>query len=576
MKMTEYSDKPSVHILIELLIHKGVKHVVLSPGSRDAPLLFSIAREKRIKHYMILDERSAAFFALGIAQASSEPVAIVCTSGTAVLNYAPAVAEAFYQRLPLIVISADRPLEWIDQDDSQTIRQYGILKNIVKYSCTLPSDTSSEDKKWYTLRTINEAINISLSGRMGPVHINMPFSEPLYLSKKYRNKIRNIETCFPFDSITKSIAEELYHSICKEKKVMILCGFNQENMNLNFYLNEISKNDNIVIITENISNIVGENIYCSIDRFLSLIPDGEQKYYVPDLLITFGGPLVSRRMKTFLRKNNTFSHWSINPDEKTADTFRCLTKHIKTTPEIFFESIYDSINSSNKKISQSLYEDLKYSEIWENIYIASLVKHNNYISKIEWSDLKAFSLINEAIPRETFVQLSNGTSIRYSQLFENKEEVSYACNRGTSGIDGSSSTALGASIINTGRNRKAITLLITGDLSFMYDSNSIWNSYLSKNFKIIVMNNSGGNIFRFIPGPSTLPEFEECFEMKQKTNIEGMSKAADIKYYKAENEMELEKILPEFFNELDKTALLEVKTLNIKDTEILKNYFENL
>ena len=162
------TDKEGIKILIEVLKEKGIRQVVLSPGSRNAPLLVAFAREKQIRHFVVLDERSAAFMALGMAQQSGVPVALVCTSGTAPLNYAPAIAEAYYQRLPLIVITADRPVEWIDQDDSQTIRQQAVFRNIVKASYQLPAELFHADEHWYANRLVNDALNTALKGRQGP------------------------------------------------------------------------------------------------------------------------------------------------------------------------------------------------------------------------------------------------------------------------------------------------------------------------------------------------------------------------------------------------------------------------
>jgi len=583
----KYSNKESVHILIELLIKKGVRHVVLSPGSRNAPLLVSFTREKRIKHYMILDERSAAFFALGISQARNEAVALVCTSGSAVLNYSPAISEAWYQRLPLIVISADRPQEWIDQDDSQTIRQKDILKNIVKHSCQLPYDLSDEDQKWYTVRTINETLNIALSERMGPVHINIPFKEPLYLTKSYNDEVRNIETINLNNRINEDYILELLHLIKKCKKVMILCGFGTSNKKVNLFINLLSQNLNTVVLTENISNISGTNCLSTIDRLLAGIPTEREKDFAPDLLISFGGALVSRRIKAFLRKYKIKSHWNIDPGNIPADTFRCMTKHIKTTPEIFFEGLYN-VEKYNKNLFTNKYEMdlfstldkskdlLYYKNLWKSIDEITDKKHHEYIAKTKWSDLKAFSIILKKIPNKSFLQISNGTAIRYTQLFRKKQTINYACNRGTSGIDGSTSTALGASIINTRYNSNSITTLITGDLSFMYDSNALWNSYLNGNFKIIVIMNGGGGIFRYIPGPGTLPELEECFETKQKTNIQGMAKAASLEYYSAKNENELISVLPDFLKKSEKTSLLEIKTPKLLNGKILNDYFNFL
>ena len=235
------TDKEGIKILIEVLKEKGIRQVVLSPGSRNAPLLVAFAREKQIRHFVVLDERSAAFMALGMAQQSGVPVALVCTSGTAPLNYAPAIAEAYYQRLPLIVITADRPVEWIDQDDSQTIRQQAVFRNIVKASYQLPAELFHADEHWYANRLVNDALNTALKGRQGPVHLNIPLRESLYGLRDYpEREVRTIECIDPAPSLSAGVMQRLVDIFDHCPKVMILAGFHRPDFRLREALHRLA------------------------------------------------------------------------------------------------------------------------------------------------------------------------------------------------------------------------------------------------------------------------------------------------------------------------------------------------
>lgn len=299
--MLEYtSDKKGVRILTEILIQKGVKRIVLSPGSRNAPLLMAFARDKRITHYVVLDERSAAFFALGMAQQSGEAVALACTSGTAPLNYGPAIAEAYYQRLPLIVITADRPVEWIDQEDSQTIRQDHLFSNIVKASYRLPAELRDEEESWYANRVVNDAVNYAMQGRRGPVHINIPLREPLYGQRVYsEEKMRTVDLLEAAPVLLPHIAAELAGRFNTCRKVMILAGFHLPDERLKLSLHQLAAFDQVIILTETPSNLCSEFYIGTIDRVLATIEEEEKADFAPDLLITFGGALISRHVKAF-------------------------------------------------------------------------------------------------------------------------------------------------------------------------------------------------------------------------------------------------------------------------------------
>ena len=346
--ISKSTDKVGIQLLARLCRMKGVKHAVISPGSRNAPLSVAFNREVGINTTVIVDERSAGFYALGIAQQTLTPVVVICTSGTALLNLAPAVAEAYYQQIPLIVISADRPLEWIDQDDSQTIRQQNIFVNIAKYSCTLKTDPLSDIDMWYNNRIINEAINISLEKSKGPVHINVPLEEPLCsLSEKTSIIPRVISNVKPVKEINENFSSDLAKLINNSLKVMIVVSMNLPDEELNHILNSYSAFPQIVILTETISNLKGDKFISNIDRTLSRIKGQQLKSFSPDLIISFGGPILSKMLKRFIRDYKPTRHWYIGEQSRTIDTFNSLTQKIECKPKYNTNSMGKSMGMLN-------------------------------------------------------------------------------------------------------------------------------------------------------------------------------------------------------------------------------------
>jgi len=558
------TDKKTVQIIVDICAQKGIKRVVVSPGSRNAPLSIAFNRDERIESYVIVDERSAAFFALGLSQKSGEPVALVCTSGTALLNYAPAVAEAFYQRIPLVILSADRPTEWIEQDDSQAINQQQLFANFTKYSCQLPVDITCHDEAWHTNRSVNEAINAAVSGRKGPVHINIPLREPLYgIAERNYTPERIFNQIEPQSQLSAELIEGLKNRIPKSSKIMILAAFLPAEVKeqFNIIIRKIEKISNVVIIAEPISNIQSNLTINNIDRVLNVISPDETEAFRPDVLISFGGSLVSKQIKTFLKNNPPAEHWYIGKGENHIDTFKKLTALIQLEPSAFLAQFFEE----NTFIAND------YSANWQKKEQLSAQRHTDFMTVSPWSDLKAFEIISEGLPLNSDLQLGNSSAVRYVHLFEQKKLNSIQCNRGTSGIDGSTSTAVGAASISA-----VPTTLLSGDISFFYDSNALWNKYLSSNLRIIVMKNGGGSLFRFISGPSGVEELEEFFEAKQELDIEKMAALYNLPFYSAGNEVDLKTILPQVFSPHTKAVILEVTTPRLENDKVLKDYFTYL
>ncbi len=559
----ETTDKESCNILVSLLRQSGIRHAVVSPGSRNAPIIVALARCKDIQKTVVIDERSAAFMALGIASIELQPVVLVCTSGSALLNYAPAISEAYYRHIPLIVVSADRPMEWIDQDDSQTIRQFEALSNYVKKSYNIPARCDSPATRWYVNRSINDAL-ISVNSRFSaPVHINIQLDEPLnnLQTLDESKQERFIEIAVPEYRLNQEFVDKIVSAINSSKKVLIIAGFMSPDITLNENLKVLAKRDNIAILCENISNLKNNAFISSIDRTLSIFSDHDKGYMRPDIIITMGGALVSRHIKQYFRNYKPSEHWHIGITDLTVDCFTVLTKRIDTTPSTFFSQLVEIIADTKPIYSTYASDWAKFSNHSEN-------RHNKYLNSVGWCDLKAFDIIHKQIPSGWNVQLSNGTSIRYAQLFNTTGFNRIDCNRGVSGIDGCTSTAVGASIVYDG-----VTLLISGDMSAQYDIGALASDAITPRFKMIIINNAGGGIFRFIKSTSDLEELEEYFTVPPRLPLPELSAGYGFKFFDAKNESELLAVLPDFINESTQPAMLRINTPAQYSTKILKEYF---
>lgn len=555
MKEKETTDKLQCQILVETMHFHGVNHAVVSPGSRNAPLIIALSRS-RIKTHIVVDERSAAYVALGMAQQLKAPVALVCTSGTALLNYAPAVAEAYYQKIPLIVVSADRPQEWIDQDDSQTIRQFKALDQFVKRSYDIPARCDDDTAVWYAERIAHDAMMEATSLRRAPVHINVQLAEPLNGLTTEPYKLRRIHHFPSYDGICRDDIIKLKGQLL-HKRVMIIAGFMELNEPLRQALNAIAANDYAVVLTETISNMADDFTINAIDRTLLAIDENDKRYY-PDVVITIGGAIVSRKIKAFLRKVKP-DHWYVGLNDVTVDCFQSLTRRIEANPDTFIPTLFqDSLTVKS------------FCTIWQDAHTAGLRRHHKYLEKIGWSDMKAYETIFDFYqqnPDNLIMHLSNGTTIRYAQLFGDRVIAPNFCNRGVSGIDGCTSTAIGAAMVN------GPAVLITGDMSFLYDISALSAITPKLQLKIVVVDNGGGGIFRFIDSTSSLPELEKYFVVKRNLDVEKVAASFGIKTYSADNEDSLYEQLSNMMVE-DGPAVLVVKTDGKRSAEILKNYFK--
>ncbi len=548
-----FPKKELAQLVISACYQFHIDTVVISPGSRNAPLTIGFSNHSEIETLSIVDERCAAFFALGIAQQKQKPVAVICTSGSALLNYYPAIAEAFYSNIPLVVISADRPKHLIDIGDGQTIRQENVFENHILFSANL-----IENPKFIARNSqlIGEALQIATSQK-GPIHINVPFDEPLY------ETVDELED-FHFPNISMSSLDNSHINYDKLAKIwnvserkMILVGVNYPDELLHNLIDLYADDDSVLILTETTSNLHHKKAINSIDQLIFSLNEEEFKELKPDVLVTFGGMIISKRIKRFLRDYQPKHHWNID-EKKATNTFFCLSEFIQTKPVDFFSKF-------NTVISQ---KESGYQSKWLEIRDKRRIKHAEYLSKIEHSDFKVFEQVLESIPNHCQLQISNSAIIRYAQLFTVKRTLSVFCNRGTSGIDGSTSTAIGAAFAVDKQ-----TVFITGDLSFFYDSNALWNKNIPSNFRIILINNSGGGIFKIIPGPGTT-NAAKYFETPHCLTAEHLCKMYGFEYLQASSTETVHKALNCFYKDSEKPKILEVFTPSSENDLILKEYFK--
>lgn len=570
-----YSEKRNVLQLVTLLKAHDITHIVLSPGSRNSPLTHSFATDRDFTCYSVVDERSAGFFALGIIQATGKPAAVCCTSGTAALNLGPAVAEAFYQQLPLLVITADRPAAWIGQMDGQTIPQSGLFREITRRSVQLPQIVD-EEEEWYCNRLINEAI-LSLDNRVkGPSHINIPLSEPLFgFNTPTLPLVRVIRQSVPGYMIHK---EDRYaERFGSYSKRMIIVGQLLPDNGLTEILEKLRKESDVVVLAEQLSNIPVKETSV-FDTVLYAASKKELEELTPDLVITLGGHIVSKRLKQFIRSAHIREHWHISPSGEVTDTFQRVTDIVRSDNKTFLHYLAERLSClEEKEFSRARefdkakdFREIKNSkevrgfrDLWERA-CASVSEPD-----VAFSDLYAAGALMRALPKNSSLQLGNSNSVRLAQLFDIPSSVRVFCNRGTNGIEGSLSTAVGY-VSSSGK----LTFLLIGDLSFFYDMNGLWNNYSTRNLRILLNNNGGGEIFGMLPGLNKSEVLHEYIAAAHTTEAKAWAEQQGFLYLSAHNAGELEQHLPLFTGtDSEKPVLLEVFTSMEKNAEQIRLYY---
>ena len=548
-----YTDKKNILQLVALLKAHRIQKIVLCPGSRNIPIVQTLVNIPEFTCYPVTDERSAGFFALGLALNGGSPAAICCTSGTALLNIHPAVAEAFYQQVPLVVISADRPAAWIGRMDGQTLPQPGVFGSLVKKSVNLP-EVQSEEDEWYCNRLINEALMELDHHGKGPVHINVPISEPFFKLPVTELPEARVITRYQGLNVYNKDYQPLIDRLNRYQRRMVVVG----QMNLIYlfdkkYTKMLYKH--FAWFTENISNqtIPGMPIR-NIEPLLCSMNFEAQQKMRPELLITYGGHIISKRLKKFLRRHPPVEHWHVATDGQVADLFGSLTTVIEMDPFEFLEKIASLLDNRVPG----------YPRVWEN-YCNTIPEPG-----FAYSEMSVVGALVKALPESCALHLANSSVVRYAQLYSIPSTIEVCCNRGTSGIEGSLSTAVGYAAASDKLNFIAI-----GDLSFFYDMNALWNVNVRPNLRILLLNNGGGEIFHTLPGLDMSGTSHKFIAAVHKTSAKGWAEERGFLYMKVEDGDELTEAMKTFTQpeEMEQPVLLEVFTNKNKDARMLKNYY---
>ena len=555
--------------LVDILAKKGVNNAIISPGSRNAPLTIALVRHPEINTKSISDERSAAFIALGMAQNLKAPVVICCTSGSAAYNYAPAVAEAFFQEIPLIILTADRPKEWIHQNDGQTIYQTDIFGKHVKQSFEIGASYEHQDAHWYIERTINEAVNVAKSDPQGPVHINIPLREPFYPSENEEITFSANPRLIEVEEIERTLSQSSWHSIFNKfqdyDRVLIAGGQNEKNDKLSEILQKLQDEFHVVCIGDTISNLGFETI-SKHDIFLNQ----KDESLSPELLITFGKSFISKGLKTYLRSNKAIEHWHLQLGEHLIDTFQSLTKIILMKPLDFFSKIYEDLDFEKFRTGEEEREE-SYKNDWIVEEQKAIIYSERFFDKVihteNFNEFFVIKKLMDSLPENCQFHLANSMSVRYANYIgvNFRKNIEVFANRGTSGIDGCVSTAVGQALATD-----KLVFLLVGDVAFFYDRNGLWNRYLPDNLRIILLNNHGGGIFRIIDGPNKQVELADYFETVQSMNAKNTAEDAGLEYLFTNTNEGFESCLTSFLINEGKSKLLEVETNSTKNAEIFK------
>ncbi|MBO3700494.1 2-succinyl-5-enolpyruvyl-6-hydroxy-3-cyclohexene-1-carboxylic-acid synthase [Roseivirga sp. E12] len=548
-----------INDIVSVCAGHGVETAIISPGSRSAPITLAFNAHTSIDVKVIADERSAAFIATGIAQQQKKPVVLVCTSGSAVLNYVPAIAEAYYQEIPVIVISADRPPEWVNQYDGQTIQQSGILGKHILASYDYPIDDGHADTHWHGNRIVNEALIKAMSFPQGPVHINVPLREPFYPSEAKQikfDKARIIKYTAPDTRLIPSLINELESEWSQYESMAIVIGQHDQDDELSSAIEEFCKRTGTVVINDVIGNQhLIPNAIQHHDAFLQPKIQNTLLELKPDLVISIGKSLISKNLKVFFRENPPKAHWHISQSDRINDIFKQLTRSIYLEPKHFFNSFKPASG------------DASFGKKWTEIEAKAKSVTSEYLMKCPFGEFKAITNCIEALPENSQLHLANSMAVRYANFIGLNKKLEVFSNRGTSGIDGSNGTAVGAAL-----SQNKMVTLITGDMAFFYDRNAFWHPYEPSKLRVVILNNHGGGIFRMIKGPQDQPDYDKLFETDQPLTAENTARDYNFEYLSCTDLGGLTNALKGFYQPSEGPKVIEVFSDSKQNTEIFEAF----
>mgnify|MGYP003408762062 FL=1 len=563
-----FSNKENINILTALLVGHGVRKTVVCPGSRNAAIVHNLNECKGMECYPVTDERSAGFYALGMILASNEPVAVCVTSGTALLNLVPAVAEARYQHLPLIIISADRPQTWIGQQDGQTIDQPKAFGGFVKYCVSLP-EPHNDEERWYCNRLVNEAMLMMKRNGCGPVHINVPVSEPLFYFSVAELPMERKITYVPSVINVEKIMREMVNDFYGSSRPMVVIGQLSYRDNTEWLLQRIEQY--AVVIREPLSPFRSTVPF---DEVLYKIDDDEA--YMPDFILYLGGTLVSKRIKKFLRRAKEAVCWTVSEDGDMHDTFMNLGGIIEANPYDVLMVLNSALRSCGRTDDTDVMDLMEnsaeaYVRLWKSKTDGAFDKLLKY--QPDYSEMMAVKVFERQLDGMNYdykVHYANSMAVRLGDIYAQNHYI--YVNRGVNGIEGSLSTAAGFSVVS-----EDMVFCVTGDLSFFYDQNALWNQNLEPNFRILLLNNKGGSIFSQLVGIKDSPECKTMVAASHSASASGICDENNIGYLCVHNEEELRERMNVFLAAGgSRPLLMEVFTDISEDARTYEEYYREV
>lgn len=578
-----YTKIKNVQIIISIMKQYNIRHIVLSAGTRHVPIAHSVENDDFFKCYSVVDERSAAYFALGLIKQLNQPVAIACTSSTATCNYTPAVAEAYYQGLPLLILTGDRFAYNLNQLEDQMINQVDMYKNFCKKCVNLPI-VNTKDDEWYCDRLVNEAVIELTRNENGPVQINFQINQSIDdiadASEKVLPKYRKIELMTVRDMRKWDFAQK---KLEEARRILVICGSSKPiDKDTKNAMKRFFERYNCVFITEALSNVCFEG---AVNAYR--VAEAIDVHYIksiirPDIVIFYGGNYVSRWKVLLKNCQETFESWCINDSGEIVDVFRNLTQVFESDIFYFFDWF---ARHSNKKNDRQIFNTVKslYKKVLVHEYPTIVYRVNETIEKdakykgikigendlLERNQLTAFAAMHELskiMPSSSLLHLSILNSTRIMQLFDLPQDTETYSNIGTDGIDGSMSTFLGQA---TSTEKECY--LVIGDLSFFYDMNSLMIRNIGKNVHIMLINNGGGSEFYLSMGPKKLPNIDLHISAAHQNSAKNWVDSCGLRYCSASTYDELIQILPKFVS-IDGPVVLEVFTNKEKDVMVYKGF----
>lgn len=560
-----YSNKDNVNILTALLVRHGVNRVVVCPGSRNAPIVHNFSECPELECYPVTDERSAGFYALGMALASDKAVAVCVTSGTALLNLAPAVAEAFYRHIPLVVISADRPQAWIGQLDGQTLPQPGAFGCFVARSVTLPEPAGVmtaeshglDDTRRYCCRLVSEALIASQRSGGCPVHINVPLSEPLFdFSVGSLPDVRAVRLLGP-SGCTDALVGQVAERLLAAARPMVVVGQHADSTELASALSALA--GHAVVLREPLCPGRGISHF---DEVLHVV--GQNSDYEPDFILYAGDTVVSKRLRKFLRGAAGMETWAVSVDGEIHDTFNNQTAVINLPAVAVMSGVAAYIAGRKSNC------DRAFTARWAAALSSAANHAASYMPR--YSQMMAVKRFEEMLDELDYgwsVHYANSSAVRLGNIYA--DHYIYV-NRGVNGIEGSLSTAAGFSVACPD-----MTFCVIGDLSFFYDSNALWNQNLRGNLRILLLNNCCGGIFHQLPGLEASPVRDSCIAAGHHACAHGICDAHDIGYLAAHDADELARNMETFlYSGTRRPLVFEVFTDAEEDAGAIKEYLAAL